>query len=391
MTVLLLENYPHDGQQSMRRFGDLLAAELPKRGVTVRRLRPEPRFGSLRPGGSGVGKWLGYLDKFALFPMTLRREIARLRRGEEPFLVHVCDHSNALYTRHLQQTPHLVTCHDLLAIRSALGEFPHHPTGFTGRILQGMIRRGLRTSAHAACVSQATAAHLARLVPELREKSTVVYNGLNFPFRPLGRAVALERLRKSAHPDLPALWTGDSSRFLLHTGGNQWYKNRHGVVAAYATWRAHSQMTGVKLILAGKPPSAPLRAMLAAHPECRDDIIFLPDVSGEDLEALYSAAELFLFPSLEEGFGWPIIEAQACGCPVLTTAREPMTEIGGEAARYAAPDDPLDFPRQLAHMMHLPPGERAEIAQAGLANAGRFSTDRMIGEYVDLYRRLLQR
>ena len=57
-------------------------------------------------------------------------------------------------------------------------------------------------------------------------------------------------------------------------------------------------------------------------------------VGNEALAALYSGAELLLFPSLEEGFGWPIIEAQASGCRVVTTGKAPMTEVGGNAAFY---------------------------------------------------------
>ena len=79
----------------------------------------------------------------------------------------------------------------------------------------------------------------------------------------------------------------------------------------------------------------------------RDRVIELTNITNEDLRALYSKATALLFPSLREGFGWPIIEAQACGCPVFTSDRVPMTEVGGDAAIYLDPTDPRPAPRLL--------------------------------------------
>ena len=70
----------------------------------------EPFFGKIKPSASGLGKWLGYIDKFFLFPLDLRQAV------EWADVVHICDHSNAVYTKYLQNVPHLVTCNDLLAI-----------------------------------------------------------------------------------------------------------------------------------------------------------------------------------------------------------------------------------------------------------------------------------
>ena len=75
-------------------------------------------LGRLGAGHAGAAKWLGYVDKFALFPPELRRAMAWAD------LVHVCDQGNAMYMRYLQNKPHLLTCHDVLAIRSALGDVP---------------------------------------------------------------------------------------------------------------------------------------------------------------------------------------------------------------------------------------------------------------------------
>src|SRR5262245_32617773 len=128
--VLLVGNYPPDHQTSMQRFADLLHSQLASRGVATEFIRPEPRFGRLKSGSTGLGKWLGYLDKFALFPRLLRRRCREQLQSTRRMIVHVCDHSNSVYVRQLWRSPHLVTCHDLLAVRSARGEFAENPTGW---------------------------------------------------------------------------------------------------------------------------------------------------------------------------------------------------------------------------------------------------------------------
>ena len=113
-------------------------------------------------------------------------------------------------------------------------------------------------------------------------------------------------------------------------------------------------------------------------------------VDNATLAALYSGAELLLFPSLEEGFGWPIIEAQACGCRVLTTAKAPMSEVGGEAAFYLAdPNDAAAGAIEVEKILAQDTTVRAATVRAGIVNAARFSTERMIREYLAIYREVL--
>ena len=132
-----------------------------------------------------------------------------------------------------------------------------------------------------------------------------------------------------------------------------------------------------RLVVVGPPPYAP-------GVEARTT------VDNPALAALYSGAELLLFPSLEEGFGWPIIEAQACGCRVLTTGKAPMTEVGGTAAFYLS--DPTNARAGAETIEMLLAQEETVCAaaiRAGLENAARFSTDRMVREYLAIYRELL--
>ena len=357
MRILLVANYSPDLQQSMQRYAAMLHEGFSAAGHDVRLIRPMARVGKTGE------KWAGYVDKFVLFPRELRRA------SEWADVVQICDHSNAIYVKYLESRPHVVTCHDMLAVRSALGEFPGYPTRWSGRRLQQMILNGLARARNIVCVSEATRADVERLVPGCDRNLTCIHNGLNYPYGPMPREEAARRLEALAlPPDRP---------FVLHVGGNQWYKNRLGVLKIFAPLR--KRIPNLLLVMAGKPWTVPMRG-LARELGLEGSAVELSGVSEEDLRALYSRAETLLFPSLAEGFGWPVAEAQACGCPVVTSNRAPMTEVGGAAAIYI---DPLDH-------------ESAAVAVASVIGSRRlrkpatgYSTAAMIEGYLALYRSLL--
>jgi glycosyltransferase involved in cell wall biosynthesis len=187
--------------------------------------------------------------------------------------------------------------------------------------------------------------------------------------------------------------------FILHVGGNQWYKNRLGLIQIYARLCEKMPQPPI-LAMVGKPFAPSLRRSIATR-HLEDRVIELTSVSNEDLRTLYCSAQLLLFPSLEEGFGWPIIEAQACGCRVVIADREPMTEIGGDAAvcfKLETASSLEDAPLSTDSAYHGASvvintlletcEERFNRVQSGLRNASRFSTGRMVENYVELYRRI---
>ncbi len=377
MKVLLVSNYLHDKQESMLRFASALDAGLRACGVEVKIARPAAFFGRLRAGATGLAKWLGYLDKFVLFPRRLRR----LAGAAD--VVHVCDHSNAMVVPHLADRPHVVTCNDMLAIRSALGEFPQNPTGRTGRLLQRWILSGLRRAGRLTCISEATRADVLRLTGRPPGRVSVTYMGQNFAYAPVVEVATAAEERRAGGAKNGAVFARHGvpeTAYLLHVGGIQWYKNRAGVLAMHAALRVRLGRNAPRLLIVGKP----FEGVPPEGVEARSG------VGNEALAALYSGAEAMLFPSLEEGFGWPIIEAQACGCRVVTTGKAPMTEVGGAAAFYVA--DPMDAAAgaaRIAEVLAQTSAERRASVDAGIANAARFSTERMVREYLAIYRELL--
>jgi len=366
LRILLIANFKPDQQESMNRFCDLLLRGLAAHGHDVSVLRPEPFFVRLLPRPGSLRKWLGYVDKFLLFPLMLA---SRVRAYD---IVHVCDHSNSLYTRFLRGKPNVVTCHDLMAVRSALEDVPENPTGWSGRILQRAILRGLRRAQFVVCVSRQTQREVLRLAGRSESSTPCIYNGLNYQYSPMDKAQAFQRLetltKDAVHP------------FFLHVGGNQWYKNRPGVLQIFECLRSREQFSNYRLVMVGKPFDQKMRSLIESR-DLSDSVIELTSLPNEDLRALYSLAEGLLFPSLDEGFGWPIVEAQACGCPVFTSNRSPMTEVGGPAAIYFDPCNPAAACETIAGNL----GRREQLPSQGLENAQRFSTHAMLQAYEEVY------
>jgi glycosyltransferase involved in cell wall biosynthesis len=367
--VLLIGSYPPDQWQSMLRFGQMMLDGLRAGGIDARLIRPPAVFGRFCLFGATAAKWLGYIDKFILFQWSLRRNLAA-----RPALVHICDHSDATHARAAARFPLVITCHDLFAVRGALGENPEHKPGFTGRILQRWILRGLRRADLIACISSVTAQDVQRLVvrDNARPQVAVVPLGLNYPFRKLAPAETRERLAKVQDVDL-------SIPFALHVGTNTPRKNRDGVLRIFA--RTKDKWNG-RLVFVGELLNTELEA-LARNFAIFDRVVQIENADSELLEALYSSAVGLLYPSRFEGFGWPVIEAHACGCPVVCSNSGPLPEVAGAGGLFHDVDDEERFAEDLLRLNN--PEERARWSAKALENAKRFSAARMIAQYRDLY------
>jgi glycosyltransferase involved in cell wall biosynthesis len=218
--------------------------------------------------------------------------------------------------------------------------------------------------------------------------SEVVYNGLNYPYERMAKGDARRALVAAGLPDSPR-------GILLHVGGGQWYKNRAGVIALYASYAA--QVPDPLPLWCISPPADSRVTQALARVPPRGRVSFYQGLSEPTLQAAYSCAEALLFPSLAEGFGWPIIEAQACGCPVITTDEPPMSEVGGGSASYLprleSGDDMSEWASRGAAVLVELLGRTAAQKQAslelGCAWAKRFTAESAIDAYLAIYGRVL--
>jgi glycosyltransferase involved in cell wall biosynthesis len=263
----------------------------------------------------------------------------------------------------------------MLAVRGALGEIPEMRSSQFGRLLQFWVRQGLRRATLVACVSQFTLHDAARILKSSANLSKVL-NGLNYPFQPMDGVEAGRRLSGIADLRRP---------FVLHVGSNHPRKNRDGVMRVFALAAKRSDL---QLVFAGEKLNDDLRR-LARELQIEDRIVEVVRPKVEVLEALYSQAVALIFPSRYEGFGWPAIEAQASGCPVVASDIPPLAEILGESAPLHRVADEAGMADSVARLA-ADNAFRGEIRQRGLDNVRlRFQTSRMMDDYLSLYRKLL--
>jgi glycosyltransferase involved in cell wall biosynthesis len=367
--VLLIGNFPPDQQQSMQRFSEMMLRELRALGIAARLIQPQSRVAHIVPPQLHfLKKWAGYIDKFVLFP----RKLPAFRCAQ---IVHICDHSNAIYATKFPKVPVVVTCHDLLAVRGSLGEETDCPASWAGKILQHWIVKSLRRAQQIVCVSHATAADASRILRGKANAISVIENGLNYSFQPLPEGATRTRLRS-----LPGLRLDQP--FVLHVGSGLRRKNRDGVLRIFAKTKDHWD---AQLVFAGDALSNELWT-LARGLNISDRIVELGSVESELLEALYNCAHALLFPSRFEGFGWPIVEAQACGCPVLCRNAPPMSDVAGGAALVRNVEDENGLANDLLRLRD--PEVREKYQALGLQNATRFGARKMAEQYLALYRNL---
>ena len=370
--------------QSMPRFAQLLKSAYEARGHEVAIWSPRPKFHSML-NGSGFEKWGGYIDQYLRFPAWVRKKLPSV---PEDTLIVFCDQALGPWIPLIQGRPHVVHVHDLLALRSAIGDLQkENPTSLSGRIYQRYIRRGFRHARHFISVSKKTREDLHRFGMVSATTSEYVYNGLNFPYSRLREDEAQLILGNARLPVTP-------EGMLLHVGGGQWYKNLPGVIAIYAKYAAQERAP-LPLWCVSPKPNAAVRDALATVP-LQGQVLFFSNLENATLQAAYSHARLLLFPSFAEGFGWPIVEALACGCPVITSDTAPMNEFENDGIHFLPPlrfGEKIDawanqgaaIVRDIISQRTPDSLERAKRAEMW---ARRFESDKAIDAYLAIYEKV---
>lgn len=377
MKICFVGNYDPDRQESMNRFTEWLRQAVTKKSEQAEVLHPKAVMINLVGRNSPLAKWLGYIDKFILFPAYLRIH-ARLSRNKH-VIYHVVDHSNAVYANCLPANRTLLTCHDVLAIRDGFGD----PNAWckstpTGKLLQRWILKHLQKCPHIVFVSSATHDDYLRLPflgknrkkPQLRN---VIHNGLNNGFTNVPREEALEILeRNNIHLTTP---------FIFHIGSSLPRKNRIGILKAFEQFQTtHSSY---QMVFAGASFSLQEQQTFKESGFKETQFLNVGRVSHDVLNALYSLAFAFVFPSFSEGFGWPIIEAQASGCPVIYANRTSLPEVAGDSGISCDPVSPKSICEALLQLIE--PGVRDQMILSGCENIKRFNSQNTSDRYLEMY------
>jgi len=264
----------------------------------------------------------------------------------------------------------IVTVHDLFPLTGRDYSTPEFQRKFSKLLKQAVARAALVITP-----SQYTAGQLTRHVGMPRDRIRVIPEGVDLPGRsmtPEERTRERERL------------VGQGNEMVLNVGVLQTRKNTLNVLRALEILPRR-----YRLVLAGGEGhgSEAIHEYLR-HPGLLSRVRVLRHVPAAELPALYEAASVFLFPSLEEGFGLPVLEAMASGLPVVASHTSSLPEVGGDAALYVDPHDPHDIAEKVRQAVEAP-GLRQQMIQQGLARAREFSWRRTAEATLRVYDEVL--
>ncbi|AWK06813.1 mannosyl transferase [Flavobacterium crocinum] len=387
MKIVLFTHPSFLEHQSMPRYANMLLTGMRERGHEVIVWSPKARFYKL-PLMKSLKKWLGYIDQYIVFPIEVKFKL--LRNSDDALFV-FADQALGPWVPLVNNKKHVVHCHDFLALKSALGNIPENPTSLTGKKYQNYIRNGFSKGKYFISISQKTQQDLHELHLGKIESSAVCYNGLNRTFNPLSPTEVRTMLGNKLNLSL-------SKGYIMHIGGNQYYKNRKGVIEIYESWRSISKKNFPLLMIGSEPTNELLE--LQKKSAVKNDIHFVTNLADEDVNIAYSGAKCLLFPSLDEGFGWPIIEAMASGCLVITTNRSPMNEVGGSAAFYIdkKPSDDIffkkwkeDSAKMLEKVVSLNKIQRAVMIENSLKQSQKFTAEFSLNAIEVVYKEITQK
>ncbi|MCM3880903.1 MAG: glycosyltransferase family 4 protein [Vicinamibacterales bacterium] len=358
---------------SMDLIADMLLEHLPAVAageIEATRLCPPMthRWSRLPLVGSGARARLG--DRLTGRLWDYPRWLAPLSRDFDLF--HIIDHSYAHLVRVLPAQRTMVNCHDLDAVQAALpaGAAPFAPS----RFLASGILDGLARAAHVACVSHATSDELLATGRVTPDRVSVVHAGV--------------------HPSCVPASAGDPTpgeRFLLHVGSTIPRKRIDLLLRIFQGVRR--KFPELKLRRVGGVLTPEQRA-LATELGVAEAILETEHLTRPALAACYRSARLVVLPSEREGFGLPLVEAMACGTPVVASDIPALKEVGGSAAVFCPVGDIDRWVETISALLREEEHEPSAFEirrQASIANAARFNWNSYALEMTRLYVSLHER
>lgn len=278
--------------------------------------------------------------------------------------------------------PLVVTIHDAISSR-----YPQYLPSLGARLAyQATMRLAIQAARRVITVSQASRADLQHFFGLSVNKVDVVQEAAHSSYGPQPADVISNVLRR----------LGLRQPYALYLGMNKPHKNVARLVEAWRLALAYPDISGaqtadclagVQLVMAGRDdPRYTQAQMMVEQTGIGDCVRFLGDVAEQDMPAVYSGAEVFVFPSLYEGFGLPPLEAMACGAPVICSTTPALLETVGDAAITVDALDAGALAEALLRVLSQPE-LRQEMSKRSLAQAGRFNWLRTAHETLDVYHR----
>jgi len=276
-------------------------------------------------------------------------------------------------------TKKIITIHDLSFLRYQ--EFFSWKRRLWHRLIN--VKKIINNYDRIVSVSENTKRDLLELCGVPSEKIKVIYSGINSDYRVISKTENLSRFsevqKKYALPE----------KFILFLGTIEPRKNIAGLIRAYNQFRkSNPDLSDYKLVLAGGKGWKVVKIIQEyEQSDFLDDIIWLDYVDSKDKVYLYNLAALFVYPSFYEGFGFPPLEAMACGVPVVTSNCSSLPEVVGEAGIMIAPSNPAEIAVAIQEVL-TNQAYRDELVQRGFKQIRKFSWKNCAEEYLQLFQDL---
>jgi len=360
MKVTLFKAFPDPYRKSMVVYADqllrnLCAVQLPTEKITSylpRRIRLAPRM------ARSWSQYIGYQLK------------ACFTQGD---INHIVDDSFGHLAYSLDARKTVVTFHDATVFKAANGTIKGEGISKGTLLSLRYSSAAVRNVAAVIAVSEISRQDFLQFTDCDPKKVHVVHHGIDSSFR-----VLQDR-------DVLKVRYGLKGQHMLHVGHNLFYMNIEGVlrVLHHLVFRLGLD---VKLLKVGLPFTA-VQNELVHGLKLEERIVFLGDVSTEDLPIIYNCADVLLYPVLNSGFGFPPLEAMACGTPVVCSNRGSLPEIVGDAALMAGP---YDHEKLAIHVASLLENKLvyATYREKGLEHVRRYSWEKTAREVLAIYRNI---
>ncbi len=304
--------------------------------------------------------WLkDVLSKDVFYPLY-----ARYRQGD---INHIIDHSYGALAYGLDSKRTVVTCHDLIPL-----ELPTQ-SSWLGRKrflfnIHGMLRAG-----NIVAVSESTKQSILKHF-RYEGRIWVIPQGVDEKFKKIDDPKRIQALKRE-------LAMNERYRYLLHVGLSTPTKNVELIL------KTMPRLPEYRLIKVGLFTQAQKR--LIENSNLRDRILTFEGISEEALIEIYNVADALLFPSFFEGFGWPVLEAMACGCPVICSKTSALPEVAGDAAKYIDPYSETDFGEAIEEVLGNS-GLRSDLIERGLKQAAKFRWQETARKVIEVYKKMME-
>lgn len=307
----------------------------------------------------------GWKMKSYLWHLYLQFELMKNNFGLD--IIHSPENAS-LFVK-LKNQKKIITVHDIIAYK-----FPKSNTLLTRTRYKLLLPKTLKTADKIISVSNNTKKDLINIFNVPEEKIKVIYPGIDEKFRVLNSNEVSE-FQQKYHLKFP---------YILYVGNLMKHKNVFTLIEAF--YKIKKKGIKHKLVIAGTIKVKGQRLFDAIDKlNLRKEVIFTGYVSEEDLPALYNSADLFVYPSLYEGFGFPPLEAMACGTPVITSNTSSLPEVAGNGGIMVDPFD-IDGLAKAMYEVLTNEGLREELRKRGLKRTKLFTWENTVKETLSLYK-----